>query len=76
MTDAPGRLHDRIAELATYNDDPAAGGITREIYTPTYAAALERVMAWMRDAGLETRLDAVGNLSGRGRAASPTRRAC
>ena len=64
MTDAPGRLHDRIAELATYNDDPAAGGITREVYTRTYAAALDRVMAWMRAAGLEPRLDAVGNLFG------------
>ncbi len=60
----PGRLHARIAELATYNDDPAGGGITREIYTRTYAAALERVMAWMRDAGLQPRLDAVGNLFG------------
>jgi hydantoinase/carbamoylase family amidase len=64
VTDAPGRLHARIAELATYNDDPAAGGITREIYTRTYAAALERVMAWMREAGLEPRLDDVGNLFG------------
>jgi hydantoinase/carbamoylase family amidase len=61
----PGRLHAAIAELATFNDDPDAGGITREVYTPTYAAALERVIAWMRDAGLETRLDAVGNLFGR-----------
>jgi ureidoglycolate amidohydrolase len=64
VNDAPGRLHARIAELATYNDDPVAGGITREIYTRTYAAALERVMAWMREAGLEPRLDAVGNLFG------------
>ncbi len=64
MTDAPGRLHARITELATYNDDPRAGGITREIYTRTYSAALERVMAWMREAGLEPRLDAVGNLFG------------
>jgi ureidoglycolate amidohydrolase len=59
------RLHDAIAELAGFNDDPAAGGITREVYTPTYAAALERVAEWMRDAGLDTRLDAVGNLFGR-----------
>jgi hydantoinase/carbamoylase family amidase len=64
VTDAPGRLHARIAELASYNDDPAAGGITREVYTRTYSAALERVMAWMREAGLEPRLDAVGNLFG------------
>jgi hydantoinase/carbamoylase family amidase len=59
-----GKLHDRIAELATYNDDPAAGGITREVYTPTYARALDRVAEWMREAGLEVRLDAVGNLYG------------
>jgi hydantoinase/carbamoylase family amidase len=59
------RLHDAIAELAGFNDDPAAGGITREVYTPTYAAAVERVVEWMREAGLETRLDAVGNLFGR-----------
>ena len=61
---APGRrgarhrrrdpLHAAIAELAAFNDDPAAGGITREVYTPTYAAALEWVAercatpAWRR----------------------------
>lgn len=66
-----GKLHDRIAELATYNDDPAAGGITREIYTRTYARALERVIEWMREAGLETRLDAVGNLYGSWAGAEP-----
>jgi hydantoinase/carbamoylase family amidase len=65
VTEPPGRLHAAIAELATFNDDTAAGGITREIYTPTYAAALQRVRAWMSDAGLELRLDAVGNLFGR-----------
>jgi ureidoglycolate amidohydrolase len=59
------RVHDAIAELAHFNDDPDAGGITREVYTPTYAGALNRVAAWMREAGLETRLDAVGNLFGR-----------
>jgi hydantoinase/carbamoylase family amidase len=58
------RLDDRIAELATYNDDPAAGGITREVYTPTYARALDLVIGWMHEAGLRTRLDAVGNLYG------------
>jgi hydantoinase/carbamoylase family amidase len=65
------RLHDAIAELAGFNDDPAAGGITREVYTPSYAAALERVAEWMRDAGLKTRLDAVGNLFGRWAGSSP-----
>ncbi len=58
-------LDDAIAQLARFNDDPQAGGITREVYTPTYAAALEWVAERMRAAGLETRLDAVGNLFGR-----------
>jgi len=65
------RLHDAIAELAGFNDDPGAGGITREVYTPTYATALERVSAWMEEAGLEVRLDAVGNLFGRWEGADP-----
>jgi hydantoinase/carbamoylase family amidase len=65
------RLHDAIAELAGFNDDPAAGGITREVYTPTYRAALDRVAAWMREARLEVRLDAVGNLFGRWTGADP-----
>jgi hydantoinase/carbamoylase family amidase len=58
-------LRDEIEQLAAYNDDPAAGGITREVYTPTYAAALDWVAQRMRDAGMETRLDAFGNLWGR-----------
>jgi hydantoinase/carbamoylase family amidase len=65
------RLHDAIAELAGFNDDPGAGGITREVYTPTYRAALERVEAWMREAGLEVRLDAIGNLFGRWEGSDP-----
>ena len=58
-------LHDAIAELATYNDDPAAGGITREVFTPTYERAVEFVSGLMRDVGLEVRRDAFGNLYGR-----------
>ena len=65
-------LHDAIAELATYNDDPAAGGITREVFTPTYERAVEFVSGLMRDAGLEVRRDAFGNLYGRARR-GPTR---
>jgi ureidoglycolate amidohydrolase len=58
-------LHAAIARLAEFNDDPDAGGITREVFTPTYREALEFVMDLMRDAGLEPRLDAFGNLFGR-----------
>ena len=65
------RLDDAIAELAEYNDDPAAGGMTREVYTPTYAAALDRVAGWMEEVGLAVRLDAVGNLYGRWEGGEP-----
>jgi acetylornithine deacetylase/succinyl-diaminopimelate desuccinylase-like protein len=65
------RLHDAIAELAQCNDEPGAGGITREVYTPTYGAALERVAGWMREAALDVRLDAVANLFGRWEGGEP-----
>jgi hydantoinase/carbamoylase family amidase len=64
-------LHTRIAHLARFNADVAAGGITREIYTPEYVQATEYVSELMRDAGLEVRLDAVGNLFGRWTGRSP-----
>jgi len=65
------RLDAEIEELAGFNDDPDAGGITREVYTPTYQAAVDLVSGWMEDAGLLTRLDAVGNLFGRWAGADP-----
>jgi hydantoinase/carbamoylase family amidase len=64
-------LHAAIAELAALNDDPAAGGITREVYTPTYERAVALTSGWMRDAGLEVRRDAVGNLFARWTGSEP-----
>lgn len=65
-------LHEAIAALASFNDDPDAGGITREVYTPTYAVALDWVARRMReDAGLVTRIDAAGNLFGRWAGSDP-----
>jgi hydantoinase/carbamoylase family amidase len=64
-------IHDAIAELAQLNDDPGSGGITREVYTPTYARAVELVSGWMRRAGLDVRVDPVGNLFGRWAGARP-----
>ncbi len=63
MTAHP-RLHAAIAHLATFNANPAAGGITREVYTPLYEESLEYVAELMREAGLTTRVDAAGNLIG------------
>jgi hydantoinase/carbamoylase family amidase len=67
----PGELAQAIDRLAEFNDDPAAGGITREVFTPTYAAGLEWVAERMRDAGARTRLDAFGNLWGRWEGTEP-----
>jgi hydantoinase/carbamoylase family amidase len=63
-----------IAELAQFNDDPGAGGITREVFTPTYRRALDWVARRMHAAGLDTREDAFGNLWGRWSGASPDAR--
>jgi hydantoinase/carbamoylase family amidase len=64
-------IHHAIAELAQLNDDPGAGGITREVYTPTYGRAVDLVSGWMGAAGLALRLDAVGNLVGRWEGTDP-----
>src|ERR1700749_2715552 len=59
------RLDERIEELAQINDERVGGGITREVYTASYAASVALVRRWMEDAGLVTREDAAGNLFGR-----------
>jgi ureidoglycolate amidohydrolase len=66
-----GGLHEAIARLAEFNDDPDAAGVTREVYTPTYHEALRWLGERMRGAGMETRLDAFGNLWGRLEGAEP-----
>jgi hydantoinase/carbamoylase family amidase len=69
---APSRgLHERIEQLAAINSGREGGGITREVYTPEYDQAIEVVSALMGDAGLEVRLDSVGNLFGRWPGADP-----
>jgi allantoate deiminase len=41
------------------------GGVTRPSLTPEYLKAQARVIKWMEEAGLTTRIDATGNLIGR-----------
>jgi allantoate deiminase len=53
----------RCDELAAISEEP--GRLTRRFATPALAEAGERVAGWMREAGLETRVDAVGNVIGR-----------
>jgi hydantoinase/carbamoylase family amidase len=57
------RLMRRLAELATLSDMP--GGLTRLFLSAPHKQAVETVGAWMREAGLSTHVDAIGNLVGR-----------
>lgn len=58
-------IGDQLARLAAFNDNPSAGGITREVFTATYMLANAFVAELMVEAGLTVRVDAFGNLLGR-----------
>lgn len=57
------RIQERLDRLAAISAEP--GAITRLYLTPEQARAEALVSGWMREAGMETRRDAVGNLIGR-----------
>ena len=71
MSGTRTNLHSRIFELAQIQSEVLGAGVTREVYTPAYALSVELIAGWMREAGLETRVDAVGNLFGRWLGSSP-----
>jgi len=54
---------DRLDELASISSEPH--GLTRLNLTPQHAAANHLAASWMREAGMATRTDEVGNLIGR-----------
>jgi hydantoinase/carbamoylase family amidase len=56
-------LMNRLAELATLTDTP--GTLTRLVLSPAHQRAIALISAWMQEAGLETYVDAIGNLVGR-----------
>jgi allantoate deiminase len=58
------RLLRRLDDLAQRGALPH-GGIYRPLYSPAWSSAMDLVTAWMKDAGLLTRRDAVGNVWGR-----------
>jgi allantoate deiminase len=58
------RVNDRLAFLTRFGTT-ADGGVTRYALGPAEQAATEAVAGWMREAGLQVRRDAVGNLFGR-----------
>src|SRR3954452_23883385 len=54
---------ERADRLAACTEDP--GRLTRRFATPALAAAGGLVLAWMREAGMTARRDAIGNVLGR-----------
>src|SRR5438093_706259 len=60
----PALLERRLDELYEIGAEPD-GGAYRPLYGAAWATAVERVERWLKDAGLKTRRDAVGNLWGR-----------
>jgi allantoate deiminase len=69
MLEAPTVLQ-RCEDVARCTEEP--GRVTRRFATPALAQARELVAGWMRQAGLEPRLDAIGNLIGRREEPGPT----
>lgn len=59
------RLESRLKELSTIGRSQEGGGWTRPSFTPQYHEARDLVASWMRKAGMQVRVDAVGNLIGR-----------
>ncbi len=56
-------LMQRLAALAAVSDQ--ADGLTRLFLSPAHRRAITLVEGWMREAGLATHVDAIGNLVGR-----------
>jgi allantoate deiminase len=57
------RIMERCDALARHSE--LAGGLTRVFLSPENRAVNERVLGWMREAGMQARLDAIGNVVGR-----------
>jgi allantoate deiminase len=58
------RLLRRLDDLAQRGAIPT-GGIYRPLYSPAWTSAMDLVSGWMRESGLLTKRDAVGNVWGR-----------
>jgi allantoate deiminase len=57
------RLMDRLEALARFTDD--ADGLTRLYLSPSHRRAADELSGWMRDAGMDVRMDALGTVIGR-----------
>jgi allantoate deiminase len=59
----PARILQRCDALARHSELP--GGLTRVFLSPEARAATDNVLGWMREAGMQAKLDAIGNAAGR-----------
>lgn len=59
----------RADELAQFTEDPPR--VTRAFLTPQHRAAGEKILGWMREAGMQAAFDALGNVVGRYEGAAP-----
>ena len=66
---AAQRIMRRIETLARISDEP--GRITRTFASPAMLRANKLVAGWMREAGMKTRVDTVGNLFGHYQGSKP-----
>lgn len=57
------RVMHRLDALARITETP--GALTRRYLTAAHAEAMQQVAAWMREAGMATRIDALGTVIGR-----------
>src|SRR5947209_2654442 len=60
----PAVVEGHVLELARHGAHGETG-VWRVVYSPEWVAAQDQVAAWFREAGLEVRSDAVGNVWGR-----------
>ncbi|MGH7076123.1 MAG: allantoate amidohydrolase [Stellaceae bacterium] len=63
------RLLDQADQLGAITEEP--GRVTRTFLTPQHRAAADRVIGWMRAAGMASRLDGIGNVVGRYEGVTP-----
>jgi allantoate deiminase len=66
---SPERIMQRCDALARHSELP--GGLTRVFLSPESRAVADTVLGWMREAGMQARLDAIGNVVGRYEGAQP-----
>jgi allantoate deiminase len=62
-------INERINVLSTYSDDEQ--GITRLFGTKSFLECSNKIASWMREAGLESYIDNIGNVRGKLKSKNP-----